>query len=110
MCASRLFDNGAFTAWKEGGQVDVDGYTRWVEDWHRHPGFTWALIPDVIDGDEDANDGLVRQWPEVLRACRSGTSTNQLNGCNGWQGPGERSPSPVLVSGRHLEPDRGGSE
>jgi hypothetical protein len=54
VCKSFVFDNGAFTVWKKGGQVDVDGYTRWVEDWHRHPGFTWALIPDVIDGDEEA--------------------------------------------------------
>lgn len=67
VCKSFVFDNGAFTVWKKGGQVDVEGYTRWVEDWHRHPGFTWALIPDVIDGDEEANDDLVRQWPEELR-------------------------------------------
>ncbi|PMU89782.1 MULTISPECIES: hypothetical protein [unclassified Pseudomonas] len=67
VCKSFVFDNGAFTVWKKGGQVDVEGYTRWVEDWHRHPGFTWALIPDVIDDDEEANDNLVRQWPEELR-------------------------------------------
>ncbi|ALE00138.1 hypothetical protein [Pseudomonas syringae] len=66
-CKSFVFDNGAFSVWKIGGQMNVDGYTRWVEDWHRHPGFTWALIPDVIDGDEEANDSLVRQWPEELR-------------------------------------------
>jgi len=60
-CQSFVFDNGAFTVWKKGGQVDVHGYTRWVDDWHRHPGFDWALIPDVIDGDEDANDRLLEQ-------------------------------------------------
>ncbi|QZP24178.1 hypothetical protein [Pseudomonas mosselii] len=66
VCQSFVFDNGAFTAWKKGGRVDVDGYTRWVDDWCRHPGFDWALIPDVIDGDEDANDRLLEQWPSHL--------------------------------------------
>ncbi|WP_235592043.1 MULTISPECIES: hypothetical protein [Pseudomonas] len=45
----------------------MEGYTRWVEDWHRHPGFDWALIPDVIDGDEKANDVLLAAWPSGLR-------------------------------------------
>ena len=66
VCQSFVFDNGAFTAWKKGGSLDVDGYARWVDDWHRHPGFDWALIPDVIDGDEQANDQLLEQWPDHL--------------------------------------------
>lgn len=63
VCQSFVFDNGAFSVWKQGGQLDVDGYLRWVDDWHRHPGFEWALIPDVIDGDEAANEVLLEQWP-----------------------------------------------
>lgn len=59
VCQSFVFDNGAFSVWKKGGKLDVDGYTAWVEQWHRHPGFDWALIPDVIDGDEAANDALM---------------------------------------------------
>lgn len=66
LCQSFVFDNGAYTVWKKGGQLDVDGYARWVDDWHRHPGFDWALIPDVIDGDEDANDRLLEGWPAHL--------------------------------------------
>lgn len=65
-CQSFVFDNGAFTVWKQGGQIDVDGYLHWVDDWYRHPGFDWALIPDVIDGDEEANDRLLEQWPSHL--------------------------------------------
>ncbi|EKY4114989.1 hypothetical protein AB7A53_005242 [Pseudomonas aeruginosa] len=65
-CQSFVFDNGAFTVWKQGGQLDVDGYLHWVDDWYRHPGFDWALIPDVIDGDEEANDRLLEQWPTHL--------------------------------------------
>lgn len=65
-CQSFVFDNGAFSVWRQGGQLDVDGYLRWVDDWHRHPGFDWALIPDVIDGNEEANDLLLEQWPAHL--------------------------------------------
>jgi hypothetical protein len=67
VCQSFVFDNGAFSAWKRGYALDVEGYTRWVEQWHRHPGFDWALIPDVIDGDEDDNDAMLRDWPRRLR-------------------------------------------
>lgn len=62
-CQSFVFDNGAFTIWRKGGQLDTEGYYSWVDEWHRHPGFDWALIPDVIDGDEDANDRLLEDWP-----------------------------------------------
>jgi len=66
VCQSFVFDNGAFTVWKQGGRLDVDGYLKWVDEWHRHPGFDWALIPDVIDGDESENDKLLEQWPQHL--------------------------------------------
>lgn len=66
VCQSFCFDNGAFSVWKKGGTLDIEGYLRWVDDWRRHPGFDWALIPDVIDGDEADNDRLLDQWPEQL--------------------------------------------
>lgn len=66
-CQSFVFDNGAFSTWRRGLKLDVPGYVAWVEEWHRHPGFDWALIPDVIDGDEDANDKLLSDWPAHLR-------------------------------------------
>lgn len=66
ICKSFVFDNGAFSIWTKGGVLDTEGYYRWCDTWHRHPGFTWALIPDVIDGDEEANDDLLSQWPEHL--------------------------------------------
>lgn len=67
VCQSFVFDNGAFSVWKKGGKLDVPGYTRWVDEWHRHPGFDWALIPDVIDGNEADNDALLADWPRHLR-------------------------------------------
>lgn len=66
VCQSFVFDNGAFSVWTRGGQLDIDGYLRWVDDWYRHPGFEWALIPDVIDGDETANDAHIENWPSHL--------------------------------------------
>ncbi len=60
---SFALDNGAFSVWKQGIAVDWKGYYAWVEEWWRHPGFDWAVIPDVIDGDEAANDALVAEWP-----------------------------------------------
>ncbi|ONN70702.1 hypothetical protein [Pseudomonas oryzihabitans] len=66
VCQSFVFDNGAFTVWRQGGQLDVDGYAAWVEQWHRHPGFDWALIPDVIEGSEAENDRLIADWPQHL--------------------------------------------
>lgn len=64
VCQSFVFDNGAFTIWKQGGQLDVAGYIEWVGEWHQHPGFDWALIPDVIDGDETQNDALIDRWSD----------------------------------------------
>jgi hypothetical protein len=67
VCRSFVFDNGAFTVWKQGGKLDVPGYLAWCDEWHRHPGFDWALIPDVIEGDEVDNDALLADWPKHIR-------------------------------------------
>ena len=67
VCQSFVFDNGAFTVWKQGGKLDVDGYMTWCEEWHKHPGFDWALIPDVIEGNESDNDALICDWPKSIR-------------------------------------------
>ena len=65
VCQSFVFDNGAFTIWKQGGELDYSGYVAWVREWCRHPGFDW-LIPDAIDGTEEANDELLAQWPRDI--------------------------------------------
>lgn len=64
VCQSFVLDNGAFSVWKSGKTLDVQGYTEWVREWCLHPGFDWALIPDVIEGTEDENDAMVSQWRE----------------------------------------------
>lgn len=56
VCQSFALDNGAFSVWRRGATLDVKGYAAWVNEWRKHPGFDWALIPDVIDGTEEEND------------------------------------------------------
>jgi len=41
---------------------DWKAYYQWVREWYRHPGFDFAIIPDVIDGTERDNDDLVMLW------------------------------------------------
>jgi hypothetical protein len=64
VCASFVLDNSAFSLWGKGETLDRDRYYRWVEEWHLHPGFDWAIIPDVIDGTEEDNDALLEDWPD----------------------------------------------
>jgi hypothetical protein len=59
---SFVLDNGAFTAWTQGGEVDLEGFAEFVGKWALHPGFDWALIPDVIGGTEEENDQKVDEW------------------------------------------------
>lgn len=63
VCQSFAVDNGAFIAWRKGEPItDWAGYYAWVRDLCRCPSFDFAVIPDVIDGDEAANDDLIDQW------------------------------------------------
>lgn len=61
-CQSFAFDNGAFSFWKAKKAVNWLAYYIWVDTWLRHPGFDFAVIPDVIGGSEEENDALLEQW------------------------------------------------
>jgi hypothetical protein len=64
ICQSFAVDNGAFSAWKSGAPIlDWGHFYEWVASIKHHPGFDFAVIPDVIDGTEGENDRLVRDWP-----------------------------------------------
>lgn len=62
ICQSVALDNGAFSAWRAGRPYDFSGYQAWCAQWLRHPAVDWCVIPDVIDGDEAANDVLLSEW------------------------------------------------
>lgn len=80
-CAqSFAVDNGAYTAWKQGVPiVDWSEYYEWVAELHRYPSFDFAVIPDVIDGDEAANDALLEEWPWRISAPHVGAPVWHLH-------------------------------
>lgn len=60
---SVMLDNGAYSAWRAGKAIkDWRAYYDWCDRWLDCP-TTWAVIPDVIVGDELDNDLLCRAWP-----------------------------------------------
>jgi hypothetical protein len=60
---SFALDNGAFSLWKAKKPVNWEMYYAFVGQWCKHPGFDFAVVPDVIDGSEEDNDALLEQWP-----------------------------------------------
>jgi hypothetical protein len=65
---SVMLDNGAYTFWSQGVATSPEwwgGYADWAERWLNYP-TTWAVVPDVIDGDEVDNDRLILSWPRSL--------------------------------------------
>ena len=64
VCQSFALDNGAFPAWRAGTPVqDWRPFYAWAAACKRIPGCDFAVIPDVIDGNEDQNDELLAEWP-----------------------------------------------
>lgn len=63
---SVMLDNGAFSVWRRGATPDWSGYYGWTDEWLNCP-TTWAIIPDVVEGDDDEQDALIAQWPHGQR-------------------------------------------
>lgn len=61
------FDNGAFSAWKSGLQIDWNDFYRRVETFYSEPKLKFFVIPDVIEGGEADNDRLITEMPPHLR-------------------------------------------
>lgn len=83
VCQSFMLDNGAFSAWRSGKPVqNWTAYYAWVAEWRRHPGFDFAVVPDVIDGTEADNDALEQEWQfpwdESLVVWHTNESTERL--------------------------------
>jgi hypothetical protein len=57
-----MYDNGAFSCWRTGKTINWEKYYSFIEK-HISLHNDWAVIPDVIDGDEKHNDYLLSQWP-----------------------------------------------
>jgi hypothetical protein len=62
ICQSFSVDNGAYSFWKGGELPNWEAYSSWLELWSQHPGFDFAIVPDVIEGTEKENDDLIDWW------------------------------------------------
>lgn len=58
---SVMFDNGAFSQFTKGREVDVKSYYAWLEPILNPP--HWAVIPDKINGDLADQQQLLSTWP-----------------------------------------------
>lgn len=68
VCQSIALDNGAFSAWKSGKSVSWDDYFAWAKSLMRHPRVDFAIIPDVIDGNESDNEKLIGRWHQYFHS------------------------------------------
>ena len=62
MCDKVIVDNGAFTLWRKGGEIDWNKYYAWLQPFKHNIEF--FFIPDVIDGSEEDNDYLIVDYFE----------------------------------------------
>lgn len=58
-----MIDNGAYSKWKSGKETDWNKYYRFLEPILEYKTVMFAVIPDVIVGDESMNDSLILEWP-----------------------------------------------
>lgn len=64
ICQLIALDNGAFGAWRKHKPItDWRPFYAWAEECMHLPCCLFAVIPDVIDGDEAENDALLAEWP-----------------------------------------------
>ena len=56
-----MFDNGAFSLFTQNKSINWNKYYSWVEPYLGHP--HWAVVPDVIDGEQEDNLALIDDWP-----------------------------------------------
>lgn len=61
---SVMLDNGAFSAWTQGRQVDWYAWAEWVGPWLDYK-TTWCVLPDSVDGGVDENDRLLNYSWEI---------------------------------------------
>ena len=74
VCQSFAIDNGAYSAWGAGEPVtDWRQFYAWAAECKLIPSCDFAVVPDVIDGDEAANDALLAEWPLPRWFCARGS-------------------------------------
>ena len=62
---SVMLDNGAFSAFTKGKEINFMAYEEWLEPYLYPP--NWAVIPDVIDGSVDEQKELVKKFAHLKK-------------------------------------------
>lgn len=73
-CNKIMIDNGAFTLWRKGGEIEWDKYYLWLSKFIKD--VEVFFIPDVIDGTEEENDELIQDF---MDRCKYDLSVDFLN-------------------------------
>lgn len=60
---SVMLDNGAFSHWRRGGELDVPAYYRWLEPALAAP--HWCVVPDKVDGTLEEQHAMLSTWPRT---------------------------------------------
>lgn len=69
VCKEMGIDNGAFSHWVSGLEIDWErDFYPWLLRYVFHPKVTFFVIPDVIEGTEEENDRLIDSVPAMFRA------------------------------------------
>jgi hypothetical protein len=64
VCQSYAIDNGAFSAWKQGNPIkNWNPFFDWALSNKKIPSCDFAVLPDIINGDEKDNDDLLKDSP-----------------------------------------------
>lgn len=58
---SIMFDNGRFSQFQQGIEIDDQAFYAWVRPMLRHP--HWAVVPDEIGGTVAQQRAMVSTWP-----------------------------------------------
>jgi len=58
---SVMLDNGAFSAFTRGFDLDINGFYEWIGPYLCHP--HWAVVPDVIGGSVEDQRKMIKTWP-----------------------------------------------
>lgn len=60
-------DNGAFSAWKRGLEINWCDFYNWLAPHYSNDKIVFFVIPDVVEGGETDNDVLIKQLPSSFR-------------------------------------------
>lgn len=59
-------DNGAFSAWKRGLEINWTEFYQWLGRYYHHKSVSFFIIPDTITGTEEENDHLINSVPSMF--------------------------------------------